>query len=228
MRVPVMNSNFVSKQPAECRFCGYLAGRHSTHEADYPWVQNDDYAALVSVGALVPGWSLVCPVTHAFNLSRDFSSPAFWKFTDSVVDTCTSLHGPIRVFEHGACAAESLTSCGTAHAHLHIVPLDFSLVNEAVAFDPTRTWQNCRVTEIARFASGGEYLYMADSYDGEATEGYISLLQTGTSQFFRRVIANKLGCADKFDYRAHPNHDMADSSAVELRQVVASRGRNAA
>lgn len=218
----------IAMQPVDCRFCDYISGKQSAHEADRPWLRDADYAAFVSVGALVPGWSLICPTKHAYNLSGHYSSAAFWNFTNSAVDICKKLYGEVRVFEHGACSGGSLTSCGTAHAHLHIVPLTFSLVDEAMKFEPARIWKSCSVGKIAQHSCGNEYLFMSDSYNGTETRGHLAMLSEGTSQFFRRVIANRLGRGAEYNYRDYPKHEIADSSAVLLHEVATLERRNAA
>lgn len=204
---------------SHCRFCAVTAGGGDVF--DSRWHSTADYAALVSVGAFVPGWTLVCPVAHAANLLGHYSRADFWDFVSATAAMVESQYGKSVIFEHGAARETSLTGCGVGHAHLHIVPLQFSLQSAAVeASEGHLVWQRCDAREIAFTAEGREYLFVADHLADKRTEGLICLLEAPTSQFFRRVIADRLGMPDSFDYKTHPMLDIAKSSAAVLRVVA--------
>src|SRR3546814_1162305 len=132
----------------------------------------------LSVGALVPGWSLVAPKQHGFNLSTYYSKNSFWQFVDRAVDVVERTYGRAVIFEHGSVDAESMTSCGTAHAHLHIVPLSFELSAKAIGFDQGLQWEECSLVDVARRAAGREYLFMAERYASMRSEEHTSVLQS--------------------------------------------------
>jgi diadenosine tetraphosphate (Ap4A) HIT family hydrolase len=190
---------------------------------DQPWLRDENYCAIASKGALVPGWSLVCPVDHSVNLSTFYGRSDFWQFANLAADTIRARYGDVRIFEHGAGHPGSLTGCGTDHAHLHIVPLEFSLLIEAVRQDSKLKWSFCDAKGIEKYASGREYLYVSDRYEGEKTTGLVCLLDSPISQFFRRVIAARLGLREFFDYRRHPMLDIAEQTATQLGADIAQR-----
>jgi len=66
-------------------------------------------------------------------------------------------------------------------------------------------------------SNGQEYLFVADHFNRDQTIGLITLLDEGTSQFFRKVIADRLGLGEFFDYRRYPMLDIAEQSAIQLR-----------
>lgn len=200
-----------------CRFCRFFSDKKKSTGIDVPWFSNDYYAAMVSIGALVPGWSLVCPLEHQINLSTHYQKTAFWDFVTDTVNAIRFRYGDVRLFEHGAYTQDSVTGCGTGHAHLHVVPLEFSLMKEALHYDSERKWRPCSVFDIQNLTNGQEYLFVADQFNGEQTTGFIALLDNGTSQFFRRVIAKRLGLDEFFDYRRYPMLDIAEQSAIQLR-----------
>jgi hypothetical protein len=212
-----------------CRFCGYFSVKKSRINIDVPLTSNEHYSALVSIGALVHGWSLVCPIEHEINLSNHYKNAEFWSFLKVVVDTIKFRYGDVRLFEHGAYTQDSVTGCGTWHAHLHVVPLNFSLIQEAMKFDTDRKWYSCAASDISNFSNGQEYLFVADEFNKDRTIGLISLLDEGVSQFFRKVIANRLGLNEFYDYRLFPMLDIAEQSASQLRtdfsglQLIASK-----
>lgn len=200
----------------ECRFCDFLSSGSKKSKIDTPWMLGEQYAAFVSIGALVPGWSLIVPTEHKVNLSEDYSNGAFWSFVKEAASIIESNYGRFSVFEHGAFTTDSKTSCGTGHAHLHMVPMSFSLFEEAKIFNNEMTWEKCFASEVAKKSKGSEYLFVADNFDGESTQGYICLLKEQTSQFFRRVIATKLGIPEMFDYKTSKMLEVSISSVEKL------------
>lgn len=208
----------------ECRFCSLLNGAEDKFNST--WLSDDAYRAIVSVGSFVPGWSMVCPVSHHINLSDFYRRQDFWDFTSIAADAVSRRYGKFTMFEHGAGTESSLTGCGVGHAHGHLVPLDFSLENEALKVAPELNWQQCRAADIKALVRGGEYLFVASTFEAEQTVGRLCVLETPTSQFFRKVIANKLGIGELYDYKKYPMLEIAQTSASELRElsVVAALG----
>lgn len=202
-----------------CRFCSYFEDR-SDDPVNQPWLEGDEFAALASRGALVSGWSLVCPRAHSLNLADLYAADAFSDFVSAAVSAVERRFGPARVFEHGATYAGSLTGCGTDHAHLHVVPLSFSLVDEARRYGTRHQWIRCSARDVAQLSNGREYLFAADSWDGAATKGVLAIVSEPVSQFFRRAIADRLALAEFFDYRKYPMGDVALSTQRALSDDV--------
>ncbi|WP_338513886.1 hypothetical protein VRC24_23960 [Pseudomonas poae] len=200
----------------DCRFCGFFSGDVQARLVDTPWLSNESYAALVSIGSIVNGWSLISPKSHVLNLATEYQKKSFWNFADDVVRAVSHEYGSVTVFEHGSCSSQSLTSCGTVHAHLHVVPLAFSLVDASARYDGAVSWVKCLARDIELYSNGREYLFVSDEYRGSETAGFISILEKETSQFFRRVIADAIGEPDKFDYKNHDFLEKAEESAEVL------------
>lgn len=207
-----------------CRFCSIVTGP-SAAGVDTPWLEDDHYLAIASVGALVPGWSLVVPKGHAYNLLGDLQDTAFYDFLSNAVKRVESRYGPAVLFEHGGVSADSATSCGTAHAHLHIVPLSFDLAAAVAAEDPSLIWESVELTDLANVVGESEYLFFANRYRGRDTSGFVAKLATGRSQFFRKVIAAQIGCPTEYDYKVFPRLDVAMQTARSLAHDVSSISR---
>jgi ATP adenylyltransferase len=199
-----------------CRFCSLLSGA-AGDSFDSVWLGSVDYRALLSVGALVPGWTLICPVRHVVNLCQDYGRSDFWSFSGSAAAILEERYGSPAYFEHGSASEASLTGCGVGHAHGHLVPLTFDLEREALHSAAGLRWQSCDASDINVLAAGREYLFVAACFEGVSTRGSICVLDEPTSQFFRRVIAKKLGMSDLYDYNKYPMLDIAAESARELR-----------
>lgn len=217
---PIKNSG------VKCRFCDFLTPTSKHAPEDTPWLIDDSYAAFVSIGALVPGWSLIVPKDHKINLSEDYASEEFWSFVDTAAKTIKNQYGKFSIFEHGAFDFSSQTSCGTGHAHLHIVPISFSLFDAALEFDKALIWEKCLPSEVAEKSKGSEYLFVSDSFDERNSQGQICLLPEETSQFFRKVIATKLGIPENYDYKKNMMIDIARKSFEELSRTVYEHSQN--
>src|SRR3546814_13293508 len=100
-----------------CRLCAIARGMPQAQGIDRPWLLDENYAAFVSVGALVPGCSLVAPKQHGFNLSTYYSKNSFWQFVDRAVAVVERTYGCAVIFEQCPVDAESLLICGTALAY---------------------------------------------------------------------------------------------------------------
>lgn len=203
----------------ECRFCDYMSQSSNT-PVDTPWMSSSKHSAFVSIGALIEGWSLIVPQIHTTNLSAEYKSPEFWSFTAEAVSAVQENYGKISIFEHGAFKSDSQTSCGTGHAHLHIVPLKFSLLEAAQEFDQDMQWEKCRADEIAAISQSREYLFVSDNFQQNATEGHICILSQETSQFFRKVIARKIGKPDEFDYKKFKMIETSNRSVETLSSHI--------
>ncbi len=208
------------KQRVDCRFCSLLAGDGDAF--DSIWLSEGNYRSVVSVGALVPGWSLLCPVAHVVNLVDEYKSEDFWRFAVAAELVLQQRYRACAFFEHGASSELSLTGCGVGHAHGHLVPLNFSLEAEARSVAPEFGWTDCRASDVGAIASGREYLFVASKFQGASTTGSLCVLEQPTSQFFRRLIAGKLGIGDMYDYKKYPMLEIAGESAHQLRAFAAT------
>jgi ATP adenylyltransferase len=188
-----------------CRFCDI--GRGLAHQPyDVPLIQSPDFYAVASIGALVPGWVLICPRAHATNMSESYADPQCVSLRVKLAQLLRARYEvPVRLFEHGATCTGSGTGCGVDHAHLHLVPLELLSLEDIRSFDSALSWMCCKASEIRQVSNGQEYLFYSE--DGSIADpiGYGASLSQPTSQFFRKVIASKLGRGGDFNYRSHPN-----------------------
>ncbi len=207
---------------SKCRFCE-LAERPADNAVDVPWLTDSDYFAGASIGALIEGWSLICPKDHVLNLKHHYQSDGFWRFATQAIDLVSNRYGgPVALFEHGATCEDSQTSCGTAHAHMHVVPFVANLSDLAVNHDSSLTWLECSVEQIAELSEGQEYLFVVSEGMSRDSRGMLAKLPKGQSQFFRKVIADWLGRAAEYSYKTHPQVDVSTRSAEVLREQAES------
>ncbi|MFZ1058043.1 MAG: hypothetical protein WAP47_02500 [Candidatus Rokuibacteriota bacterium] len=203
---------------AHCRFCAIARGLAFYGAADFPIDSTAEYLAIASIGALVEGWSLILPKNHCLSLRDFYGVGSLSEFLQRVVVRVEALYGPTVIFEHGANHRGSLTSCGTDHGHLHIVPLNFS-VRDAVAESKLLSWERIRASQIRAKVEDSEYLFFSQAPHTLDPFGYVNKLTHPVSQFFRRLIAAKLGKTHVADYRQHPLLSTAQRTRERLLAI---------
>lgn len=200
-----------------CRFCNITCGEYHYKGIDEPFASNEEFIAIASIGALVKGWTLIIPKTHQFSLRNNYNRPLFNDILHTVIPLLVKRYGTLISFEHGANREGSITSCGTDHAHLHIVPFGESLLPDLKNY--SLQWLRCRANEIASICEGSEYLFYCDLDEKKIwknTVGYLHILNKPISQFFRVIIARRKGVVDMADYKQFPQLD----SARETRRTL--------
>lgn len=166
-----------------------------------------DYAVVPTMGSLVSGWALVIPRRPALSVAclPNTERASLIKGIRTVGQCVSELARNVFYFEHGAAAANSMTGCGVDQAHAHVVPLDFNLFEIAgtnelrepwFAVDPDDPWANLS-------ASRDYYIV------GNCERAYAVYPQIRQSQFFRRIIATKLGLPTQWNYREFPHNENA-------------------
>jgi len=185
-----------------CHFCKIASKIEVEAEHDRPILESNEYFAIPSIGGFVEGWSLVCPRDHMLSLRQHYSRESFHSFLRIVTERISKCYGRVVMFEHGSSCAGSPTSCGTDHAHLHVVPLRFSLVEQLMQCG--RSWQQVRASYISQIAIHDEYLFYTDDVQSNDPIGLLHVLKEPTSQFFRYFVAKALQCEEEYDYRKFP------------------------
>jgi len=193
-----------------CRFCDIVLGEYQYNEIDEPFAVNEEFFAVASIGALIEGWTLVISKTHQLSMRNTYGSPLFIDFMGHVLPPLVNRYGPLIAFEHGANIEGSITACGTAHAHLHLVPFRESLLPDLK--NSEMQWIKCPASEISANSGKNEYLFYSDLETQEKWQdivGYLHVLEHPVSQFFRHLIAGKIGKLAVSDYKLFPHFDTA-------------------
>jgi diadenosine tetraphosphate (Ap4A) HIT family hydrolase len=200
-----------------CRFCRIIKGDYVHKDIDQPFAANDSFVAIASIGALIQGWTLVIPKGHQLSMRNCYNRRDFSIFVRALLPRLYRGYGNLAAFEHGSNREGSITSCGTDHAHLHIVPMRESLFPSIV--ESGLSWVQCYTSEITSMAKESEYLYYCDLQDGtdwDNPRGYFHLLEHPISQYFRQLIANRNGNGDQYDYRRFPFFENAEKTQKTL------------
>jgi ATP adenylyltransferase len=189
---------------------------------DIPIYESQSFVVLPTVGALVEGWLLVVPkkveLSFAHISKTQFSE--LGKFLDEIIPRIESFYGPVAVFEHGPASTNNLVGCGVDYAHLHLVPTRCDLLAGARKIAPNVRWDQigsfADIQNCASSTSG--YWFLKQNYRSDIC--FLGRCEFGnpTSQLFRRVIAEHLGCPLEFDWKSASGESMIASTVENLSQ----------
>lgn len=210
-----------------CKFCEIGAGRYK-NEIDRPIVESADYFAVSSIGGFVPGWTLVFPKEHKFNMSGDYRNPSLHEFLRKVTAVVSKEYGRCVHFEHGAAKMDSQTGCGVNHAHFHIVPFSKSIETLATVHQAEYGWKNVLAGDIENRCNGTEYLFCGDGLGAAELTGLLSILDNSESQFFRKLIASAIGLDSLYDYKKYRFEELSADTSIRLRNCFTSVNTTAA
>lgn len=202
-----------------CRFCDILRGEKFFGSVDNPINENKDFFVLPTIGPLVEGWSLVIPKEHGYSMKKYYKSESFINYVNSFLNVLEKKYQkPFIVFEHGATNYGSLTACSTNHAHLHILPFQESLLD---IMQETKTWKICNIVDIEKIVGNNEYLLYSEIKDNiKDSIVYVSIVSEPESQYFRKLISQKLGIPQAFDYKLNLNIELANKTHKALENEV--------
>ena len=171
----------------ECRFCNILKGIYKYQDIDKPLLETKKYSMICSVGSFIPGWSLIVPKKHDYSMRNYYNSQSFFDFFYKVKKLIEKTYRKkIIAFEHGANNPTSLTSCGTCHSHLHVVPFEDSILNDIFN---DYNWIECNFSEVGLLTKGKEYLLYVEVQDNiKNSKCYLHILEEEISQYFRKIL----------------------------------------
>jgi ATP adenylyltransferase len=221
MGAPVMNDRL-------CCLCSQIQGQPAgdliaAMLPDQPYIrrvllETESFAAIPSLGPLVPGHSLLCPKTHLRSfaeLPRDLDQELV-SVTEKLRGALAGLYDvPVHLFEHGMATGGTRTLCTVDHAHLHFVPLLFQPFSSDLSADGRWVSFEGSLQELRALAGGGEYVFY------RAPDGSSIFLgpeaEDLESQYMRKLFAKSMGRANEWDWRVSPEAASADET---WRQVV--------
>jgi ATP adenylyltransferase len=204
----------VFTEEASCKVCSSLRS-DSPLWYDKPLLETDHFFAIPSLGSLVPGWLLVLPKEHYLSVSR-IDTPLRAELGGllyEAADLIGGLFGPATVFEHGASHRGSKVGCGVDHAHVHVVPLPFSLAAVALE-DPTTRWTHHAYGPHEVHGQSEDYLLVSE----DLNSCLITHKTKPVSQYFRRLIASSLGTPDLYDYNTNHCLDNMRTTVERVRE----------
>ena len=173
-------------------------------------------ATVPTIGPLVNGWVLLIPRRSALN-ARCLPPGHLNRLASSIAAARARLaaSGEVFFFEHGATTIGSDLACGVDQAHVHVVPLQFDLLSAALAtrvgsdwftVDPVRPWSDIDQDRPYYIVSNTQ-------------EAYAAYPRAKQPQFFRQVIASRIGASSHWDYRSGHNEEYTKRTIALFRSA---------
>lgn len=187
---------------------GGTSSRHAPWDVD---LQPDaPFATVPTRGSIVPRWLMVVPRRPALNVA---SLPPCERV--ALLDQAHKIASrlapgqPATYFEHGPAAAGRQVGCGVDQAHFHCVVLPFDLFD---ALPAEMGWRDVQANDPWQSLGSNDYLLASNGKTWKACEPKFP-----QSQFFRRVIAAQVGCAEAWNHNTHTWDD-------NVRRTIAAFG----
>jgi len=192
----------------KCIYCdNILNGQVKKATCDEILFETSNFVVTTSLGAFVEGWVLIISKRHITSMSR-LSEGELSEPNTTMGDVRTKveqIYGKTVVFEHGSLVPGTHFGCGIDHAHVHIVPFNYSIIPIVDQEKPNICWRPIiRIEDI--IVEKKPYLFIIDR---EERNGVISNPDSIPSQFIRRVLAKHLGIPESFDYHQYLFQDKA-------------------
>jgi len=207
---PLPTASAMRRQTRDCPYCsGLLAHRKSDSRPvwDTVLLSSDRFVVTPTLGSLVQGWLLVVTTQHVPCMAAldDEALSELDAVLAQLSLRATSAYGVApTLFEHGPSGPGHPLGCTVDHAHLHMVPLPFSLSRAAERY-PALRFRGEPAHGLAALQAlhrrGQGYLYVREP----AAPGLVMSPVPGPRQYFRRVIAAELGVSGEYDWRCHPH-----------------------
>jgi len=186
----------------ECIFCEKFSSAPASianrEWYDKPIIENESFLAIPALGQLVPGYLQIISRKHVLSMALLFQNEIqdLWNFCEEVIKFQSHTWGPVVIFEHGVCKEDKPTGACINHAHWHLVPGGYELLPDNQDF--------MQIDSFAAYAKNkkahSQYLYYADQNRNE----FILENANVPGQFFRRILASRIGKPDEWDYLVFP------------------------
>jgi diadenosine tetraphosphate (Ap4A) HIT family hydrolase len=179
-------------------------------------METPHFAAIPSLGAIVPGHVILCPTSHSHRLA-DLHASLLEDFEDSKQSLRHRLRetfgGWVHEFEHGSDRAATRRPCTVDHAHLHLLPiLHFGPIDLPAELN----WIEIddHPDAVVDVVGGSEYLF----YKAPEGRSYVATARTTEieSQLLRRTFAHLVGLDGSWNWRDEPRLTVVDETFRRL------------
>ena len=223
---PMLDSTASSsgEKSPDCRFCAISGRSCRDPQDDAPWdtvlFESPNFYVMPTLGALLEGWLLVISKRHYLCVGDMPITlvPELNEMISKTVGVVRENYCSPTIFEHGPHNSQLDLACGTAHLHIHVVPLGFQLLSGPCQDSELveSRWISARedYAELRKCHDrGNSYLYLREP----SRQSLFCVPELAKSQIFRRAIARRLGVASRYDYRQHPFTENVDRMVSRLR-----------
>lgn len=175
--------------------------------------ETENFIVFPSIGQIVEGYLLIAPKKHYLSIAalpnELFNELEFVK--KKIEETLTNIYIKPIFFEHGSVSEKQRAGCCVTHAHIHAVPADVSISDFL-----SKNFIANKIKFYSELPKNEAYLFLE-----EKNERFVySIEEFVPSQYLRKIIANRLGCAEKGDWRAYPGINELKKTIEKLKPFL--------
>ena len=199
---------FGTKSTTNSRFADLLAGVSNASKIwDTVVCETEEYVVTPTLGSIVPNWLLVIPKVSAISFAG-YAYPDGRRGVGPILRGIAELVGSDQMlwFEHGAAAPGSTIACGTDYAHIHVLidpPFSLGAFSDEV-MNRRQDWEVVDTERSHETLRCGMEFY---AYGGLELSYLQQNVESGESQFFRKVVASLVGSDDQWDYKQYAHSE---------------------
>lgn len=199
-----------------CRFCNEINDKKSDNlfftifrgnPPNRVLKETKNFVVIPTIGQIIEGYLLIIPKKHflsfahlPFRYYRELET-----LKEETKNTLTTIYAEPIFYEHGA------VGNSVEHAHLHAVPAEIDILQDIKRFFIPREIRNMSEL-IIQAEKGIPYLF----YENRRGQKFIFNAHTVISQFLRQVVANKLGCSDRWNWKEYTGRQEILSTLEKL------------
>jgi ATP adenylyltransferase len=193
-----------------CRYCRLISGGLGRNAKDEPWnsllCESRNFMVMPTLGPLVEGWLLIISREHHLCMGAmpETVYGELEEIIGEVGGVVADQYVPPTIFEHGPSVHGEGIGCGIDHAHVHVVPLHFSLGDALRRSAEFREldWKIARegFLDCQRLSRARKPYVFVKEPQGSATYCTMPSLPC---QAVRRVIAREVGLEGEYDYNRY-------------------------
>jgi len=194
-------------------------------DSDLVYLRNGQFYAMLGIGAILEGYSVLSINSHIrsfFDIPLD-QVEQFQDFRYQVRRLLSELYGPVIITEHGRVPASDFYQANHSlhcyHAHQLVFPIDIDLVPDLKESYGDKVMAYSDFIEARKLCDSiGEYLCY-EKVDGAC---YVAHDVKYKRQFFRFLVAEKMGFPNRADWRKWQGWDLINSAKDKLRRKTFS------
>lgn len=194
----------INQAAQHCRYCtGFLSPKGTERQSIWntTLMESQHFLVVPTLGMLVPGWLLIITKEHYLNMGLlpDDLYSELEEIKKTVRQKVKEQFSSPVIFEHGPGYPGESSGCGIDHAHWHVVPLSFDLLPELTAHFPGR--RIASTLKIKKVPSDTTtYIF----YENQTEDAHLFHVNSLPCQFLRRLIAEKTGKREHWDWHGEP------------------------
>jgi diadenosine tetraphosphate (Ap4A) HIT family hydrolase len=186
-----------------CQFCEEIKERAlqiwGIRFSRHTIIESENFIVIPTLGHIVEGYLLIVSKEHFISCGGIPSEmyPELEEIKEKVARILSDNYTTPLFFEHGPASQNRKGGCCIDHAHIHAVPVNVNITGELAKHFSYREIDSFEDLK-EQFEKGQHYFFLED----HSKKRYLfDLPDVVPSQYIRKVIAQKIGKPERWDWR---------------------------